>query len=61
VGAAAVLSQATEDGAHELACVLPVTALLRGEANAQGLGQPLDVFNPRFEQAVGIQFHSRAL
>jgi hypothetical protein len=59
--AAAILFEATEDGAHEAASVLAVATLPGREPHAQGERQALDVFDPSFVKTVRVEFHSRAV
>ncbi len=57
---APVLVQAAEDGAHELARVLPVISAVGWQSDAQGSGEAFEVFDPGFLKAVDGEIHARA-
>lgn len=58
--AAAIVVEAAQDGADELAGVLAIATLLGGEPHAQGEGEALEVFDPGFQQTIRVDIHSRA-
>jgi hypothetical protein len=57
---APVCLEAAEDGAHELARVLSLIASLRGQPDAEGGGETLEIFDAGFVQAIGGKIHARA-